>query len=276
LGAPIMSVWYDVWTDIKPFADEALAGRGTYSEDMRLIMDRNGYPEETFWTFSYSPVYDDAYEIAGFINVAVDTTPLVKSRREEEMLRRELVHRVKNTMAVTTAVVSATMRNAESLEQARQTINQRIAALGNAQNLIHQSEHDADVGEIVSDSMSAHLDDAQRLSISGPPVRVSPQQAVGLSLAVYELATNALKYGALSNEKGRIDIAWTVGQDRSFAFIWQEIDGPSVAPPKRTGFGSRLTNQIVANYFSGTGQTLYNPDGIRFELTGTYRRDDEN
>ncbi|MDO1582245.1 sensor histidine kinase [Rhizobium oryzicola] len=269
LGQPFQEIWSDVWEDVKPFVAEALAGRSTFTEDLRLIMHRNGYPEETFWTFSYSPLYDDAGRVAGLIDVAVDTTAAVKSRRNEELLRRELVHRVKNSVAVTTAVVSATMRHAETLEEARDTISKRIAALGKAQNLIHQSETDADLASIIRESMEAHLDEPQRLIVSGPDVRVSPQQAVGLSLAVYELATNALKYGALSTESGRIAISWSTREDKSFRFIWQESGGPPVQGPRRRGFGSRLTDQIVANYFSGTGVTLYERDGLMFELNGT-------
>jgi two-component sensor histidine kinase len=275
LGQPFHIIWSDVWDDVKPLVDQALSGKSTFVENMRLIMTRNGYPEETFWTFSYSPLYDDEGMVRGLINVAVDTTPLVKSQREQEMLRRELVHRVKNTMAVTTAVVSATMRHAQTLEEARLTLGNRVAALGKAQSLIHQSENDALIEAIVTESMAAHVDDPARIRISGPEVRVSPQQAVGLSLAVYELATNALKYGALSNGSGTIDIIWSAGADNAFRFTWHENGGPPVSAPTRRGFGSRLTDQIVANYFSGTGATTYDPDGLRFELVGVFRQGDD-
>jgi two-component sensor histidine kinase len=273
LGTPFHIIWSDVWSDIKPFVEEAMSGRGTYSEDLRLIMDRNGYPEETFWTFSYSPLYDDDGTVAGLIDVAVDTTSLVNARRAEVLLRRELVHRVKNAMSVTTAVVSASMRNARSLDEARDTIAKRVAALGKAQDLVHQSET-IDVATIVSSSMSAHLDDESRLRASGDAVELPPERALGLSLAVYELATNALKYGALSNPVGTIDIAWSKTEEGAFDFIWQEAGGPPVEAVGRSGFGSRLTNQIVASYFAGEGKTFYNPDGVRFELRGSLRHNE--
>ncbi|MQB03020.1 histidine kinase [Agrobacterium tumefaciens] len=274
LGKPFHILWSDVWDDVKPFVDAALSDRGTFAEDLHLVMERNGYPEDTYWTFSYSPLYDDAGKVAGLINITVDTTNSVQSRSREEVLRRELVHRVKNTMAITTAVVSATLRHSQTLEDARDTIKRRIAALGNAQNLIHASGKGASISALVRDSVYPHLDDKARVTISGPDMEIAPQQALGLSLAIYELATNALKYGALSNESGKIEIVWTLDEDDHFALRWRETDGPAVRTPTRTGFGSRLTNQIVAAYFSGEGRTFYHPDGLLFELDGKYEAGD--
>ena len=271
LGKPFSVIWSDVWDDVKCFVDEALSGKGTYTENMRLIMDRNGYAEETFWTFSYSPLNDDDGNVAGLIDIAVDTTPMVRSLRAQEVFRHKLVHRVKNSMAVTTAVISATLRHAETLDQARQTITHRIAALGKAQNMLNSAPADVNVTDVISESMSAHLDDPRRLTISGPELHVTTQQGIGLSLAVCELATNALKYGALSNQTGRVEISWTTSAAQGFEFVWQETDGPTVKPPTRKGFGSRLTNQILAAHFSGKGETNYFPEGVRFVLSGNYQ-----
>jgi two-component sensor histidine kinase len=232
LGKPFPVIWSDVWDDVKPFVDEALSGSGTYTENMRLVMDRNGYDEETFWTFSYSPLYDDDSNVAGIIDVAVDTTAMVRSLGAQEVLRHELVHRVKNSMAVTTAVVSASLRHAETLDQARETITHRIAALGKAQNMLNGTPADVAVAATVRESLAAHLDDPGRVTILGPTLHVSTQQTIGLSLAVYELATNALKYGALSNDTGSIKITWQTSGARGFEFVWEEKGGPPVRPPK--------------------------------------------
>jgi two-component sensor histidine kinase len=268
LGRPFAEVWSDVWPQVKPIADQALAGDGTFHENMHLVMTRKGYEEDTYWTFSYSPLYDDEGHVRGLIDVAVDTTPMVLSQREAQVLQRELVHRVKNSLAVTSAIVTASMRNAASVDEARTTIMDRIKALGDAQNLMTQGAGRVEVRQIVAEAMRAQLDDVARADIEGPRVALESQQAVGLSLAVYELATNAMKYGALSNAQGRIEVRWELGTDRAFRFSWQERGGPPVHPPQRTGFGSRLTSRVVASYFGGTGETHYDPDGIRFELSG--------
>lgn len=267
LGQPAPVIWSDVWPDIKPFVDQALSGSGTWAEELPLLMTRNGFEEETFWTFSYSPLHEGD-RVVGMINVAIDATAAVTARRTQEALQRELVHRVKNTLAVTAAVVSSTLRQATTLEQARATVADRINALGNAQELLHGTADDTPVRAIVEAALKAHLDRPDRAVIKGPDTRVASQQAVGLSLAVYELATNAVKYGALSSDHGRLDISWDANANGEFRFDWRESGGPVVTPPTRTGFGSRLTNKIVAAYFEGEGRTIYDPAGVRFELEG--------
>lgn len=268
LGQPFREIWADVWDEVKPFVDQALGGEGTYAENLRLVMNRSGFDEETFFTFSYSPLFDDDGRVGGLINVAMETTQTVLAQRTQQILRRELMHRVKNSLAVTSSVVSATLRQARSLDEARETIVQRIAALADAQNLFSDDADSAEVDAVLRSALRAHLDAESRISLSGPTVKVSPQQAVGLSLAAYELATNAMKYGALSVDGGRVSVSWDTHGRRGFSFTWQESGGPPVEPPARTGFGSRLTNRIVAAYFSGEGRTHYHRDGLRFELTG--------
>ncbi len=268
LGQPFRQIWSDVWDDVKPFVDKALAGEGTHAENLRLMMNRNGFEEETYFTFSYSPLFDDLGRVGGLINVTMETTQSVLAQRTQQILRRELMHRVKNSLAVTSSVISATLRQSQSLEDARETISLRIAALAEAQNLFNDNADNAEVDAVLRSALRAHLDHEGRISLSGPAVRVSSQQAVGLSLAAYELATNAMKYGALSVEGGRVGISWDTHGRRGFSFTWQESGGPPVQPPARSGFGSRLTNRIVAAYFSGEGRTHYDPDGLRFELTG--------
>lgn len=268
LGKPFKAIWAEVWDDLRPFVDKALSGEGTYAEDMRLVMTRNGFEEETFFTFSYSPLFDDEGIIRGLINVAVETTQTVLLQRSQKTLRRELVHRVKNSLAVTSSVVSATLRQADSLQDARETISRRISALADAQNLLDGDADGAAVESVVRSALQAWMDGEDRISVSGPHVRISAQQAIGLSLATYELATNAMKYGALSGPAGRIAIAWEQPARNRFRFVWRESDGPPVAAPGRTGFGSRLTNRIVPAYFSGEARTELHPQGLRYELTG--------
>jgi two-component sensor histidine kinase len=242
LGQPFRSIWPDVWADVEPFVRQALAGSGTYTEDMPLTMDRNAYPEETYWTFSYSPLYDDGGSIAGLIDVAIDTTLTVKARkaqenaaRLEETLRRELVHRVKNSIAVTGAVVTASLRNANSLEEARDSITRRIDALGKAQSLLARPEDDADLRTVVEDAMKGHVEAASRLRIDGPAVNISSQQAI---------------------------------KDGKFTFRWLESGGPLVSTPTTSGFGSRLTGRIVPAYFGGKAVSTYRRDGVEYLLTG--------
>ena len=200
-----------------------------------------------------------------------DVTQRKAMEEQRVLLQRELVHRVKNSMAVTSAVVTASMRHATSLDEARETISARIEALARSQSLINRTEGDADVAAVVGEAIAPFVENTSRLSVEGPAVTVSSQQAVGISLAIYELATNASKYGALSVPDGHVAVWWSLGSDSVFEFRWSETGGPPVTQPSRVGFGSRLTNRIVPAYFSGTGETRYDADGLQYVLHGVAR-----
>lgn len=268
LGAPFARIWSDVWNDVRPLVSKALSGESTFSQEMRLIMTRNGYEEETFWTFSYSPLFDDPGQVAGLLNVTVEVTPNVMSRRNQQIMQAELLHRIRNILTVTSTVVSATLRNATSLPQARDSVAARIMALAKAQGLLTELGDRAEIGHVVEQSIGAHIDDWQRVTRTGPPLALTSQQAVGLSLALYELATNATKYGALHDPGGRLSIDWQADAAGHFRFEWRESGLTGVGPAARTGFGSRLTNVIVPAYFEGQGETVLHPDGLHYTLAG--------
>lgn len=200
-----------------------------------------------------------------------DVTQRKALEEQRVVLQRELVHRVKNSMAVISAVVTASMRHATSLEEARETISARIEALARSQSLINRTEGDADLDEVVSEAIAPFVEDMSRLTIDGPLVTVSSQQAVGISLAIYELATNAAKYGSLSVPEGRVSVIWTLAEANTIEFQWRETGGPVVSQPSRVGFGSRLTVRIVPAYFSGTGETRYEREGLHYILRGVVR-----
>ena len=297
LGRPFKDVWPDVWPDVLPFVRRALAGEGTWVEDLPLTMTRNGYPEQTYWTFSYSPLCDDDGRIAGLLNIVTETTGAVTGRaalahtaaatdskfagaqrhiaaqhvleEEQHVLQRELSHRMKNTLAMVQAIVSQSLRHADNLLEASETIAGRLVALSRAQDVLTGTNWvSAEVAAVVEHTVAPHRDIGGRFTIAGPRARLSARQALGLSLAVHELATNAAKYGALSNDRGTVAIGWTMNAAMDFHFVWRETGGPPVAPPLRTGFGSRLTQRIVAEYFAGRARIEYGIAGVVFTLEG--------
>ena len=206
--------------------------------------------------------------VAGF------TTDISARRFAEEhrsVLARELSHRVKNTLATVGAVVSQTLRDAPSLTDAREAIDGRIASLGAAHELLIRDEiESAAVGEIVDRVLQPFIDrDGKRFLISGPVVRLSPEITLALSMALHELATNAIKYGALSLPTGHVAIQWALSEEggaRRFTFSWVEEGGPAVVPPTRTGFGTRMIERVLAKQVRGTARITYPPEGARFEI----------
>jgi two-component sensor histidine kinase len=166
------------------------------------------------------------------------------------------------------AIVTQTLRQAPTMDDGREAISSRLSALARAQHILTQTSFTgADAGEIVEAAIMPHRLPGDRITTNGARIDLTAQQALGLSLAVHELATNAAKYGALSNDTEHVAISWE-SLDGGFRFDWIEFGGPVVAPPERRGFGSKLIERIVAAYFDGEGRIAFDPDGIRFTLTG--------
>ncbi|RKE85932.1 PAS domain-containing sensor histidine kinase [Rhizobium sp. AG855] len=290
LGQPFREYWSDVWVGVEPFVTRAMAGEGTWMENLPLRILRNGEIQESYWSFSYSPLYDDQGVIAGILNVVTETTNAVLDRRalqeayqeaqrhltereqhEEELklLNRELAHRMKNTLAMVQSIVTQSLRTATSIPDAAATIGARIQTLAKAQDVLTgMSVTAAEITTIAKVAVAPHVDDARRIEINGPRVFLSAQQALGLSLAIHELATNATKYGALSRPEGRVSIRWDKQADDRFTFDWQETGGPLVTEPTRRGFGSRLTERIVSDLFQGQAGLRFEPTGVAFSLNG--------
>lgn len=190
------------------------------------------------------------------------------------ILARELTHRVKNTLATVNAVVSQTLRDAASLEDAAVAVSGRIGSLAAAQELLIQDEVEgAAIGDIVARALLPFRDrDGERIRFDGPSVRVSPEITLALAMALHELATNAIKYGALSVPAGRVAIEWSIrreGGERRLFFCWGEHDGPMVTPPTRTGFGTRMIERILRRHVRAGAAISYPPTGVRFEIEAT-------
>ena len=190
--------------------------------------------------------------------------------RQQRVVQREMIHRMKNTLTMVQAVVTQSLRNATSLEDAARLVSDRIHALGRAQDILTEHRWEtADIHEVVQAAIAPHADGEHRFLISGDTAALTAQQSMGLALALHELSTNATKYGALSSAQGRIHISWTVSVNQVLMFLWQEVGGPAVDAPTRTGFGTRLTERVVPFYFDGKAQLDYAPSGVRYEMTGT-------
>ena len=171
----------------------------------------------------------------------------LSERKQAEELQRllgnELNHRVKNTLATVQSIVNQTLRGAADIEVARKAVNARIVSLAGAHDLLtERSWSGADVVDLVARAVAPFA--TGQISVDGPSVDVSPNQALALSLALHELATNAAKYGALSRPEGRVELRWQA-QDGRLSLSWRESGGPPVAPPSRRGFGSRLIENAL-------------------------------
>ncbi len=217
--------------------------------------------------------------IAGHAAIGIDNARLydaaqreIAERREaekhRELLINELNHRVKNTLATVQSVAAQTLRTSALEDEVRHQLNARLIALSDAHNLL--TEHNWEgttLDRVVEMALRPHRSERQdRFEVAGPEVPLLPKTALAISMALHELATNAIKYGALSNESGRVAVEWQVphqGHEPRLVMTWVEQGGPPVTPPTRRGFGSRLIERGLAAELGGRVQLAYEPSGVR-------------
>ena len=208
-----------------------------------------------FWDVRVTPILGDDGSPKQLLVISRDITDEHKAEEQRRLLSRELEHRIKNTLAMVVAIVNQTFRTTESNVDARHILLGRIMALNHAHDILTRASwSSAPIRTVVEGALAPHRSGKGRFHISGPDIALSARQSLSLSLALHELATNAAKYGALSNEAGTIDLAWTVAAEggRSlFRLTWREKDGPPVVPPERRGFGSRLIERVLPADFGG-------------------------
>ncbi len=183
----------------------------------------------------------------------------------ERQKLHELNHRLKNSLAVVQSIITQSLRNAGSIEEAGAALQSRIAAYSRAHEiLLHENWTSTTVAAVVdAAAVSLGLEGSPRLRFEGSPVLLGPQADLSLSLVLHELGTNATKYGALSGAEGQVSITWSVADEsgaQQFAFRWEESGGPKVDQPSRTGFGSRLVVSSLKAY--GDGSLDYQPSGV--------------
>lgn len=234
-----------------------------------MIIDRYGYPEQAYFTFCYSPIRDESGIVCGMMDTVIETTGKVEAQRQSHLLNRELEHRIKNTLAVVSAIVTQTLQSTDADPTVREALVQRISALSRAQSVLTRSDlAEANIHDVIEESLAPFRTDNDRIQVNGP--QLSSKQAFSLALSVNELATNALKYGALSNKTGQVRILWQAGRpgtEDAFHFTWVEAGGPSLVPSGRKGFGSRIIERVLPQDFSGQAALIHDPAGIRCELS---------
>jgi PAS domain S-box-containing protein len=208
------------------------------------------------------PRFDAQGAYLGHIGTSRDVTDEREAEAKQKLLIDELNHRVKNTLAVVQSLAWQTLRDGDVPADIRHAFEQRLMALATAHDVLTSKNWSpASVEAIFRTGLGALGIGGEQLAISGPLFRVSPKTAVSLAMAVHELGTNALKYGALSVATGRVELNWEVADER-FRLTWREQGGPPVSEPFRRGFGTRLIERGLAAELSGEARIAFEPDGV--------------
>ena len=197
-------------------------------------------------------------------------TQIARGEMLHNLLIEELNHRVKNTLAVLQSIATQTFRSASRAE--REKFEGRLGALAEAHNLLSQEKwQGAELREVIARVLRPYLlNNPERMRMAGPRVPLSPRLAVVLSMIVHEIATNAAKYGALSNDTGTVTVDWEVLEEsdgRKLRLIWTEAGGPPVSAPVQRGFGSRLIERSTRDQLGGEATVDFLPRGVVYTVS---------
>jgi two-component sensor histidine kinase/CheY-like chemotaxis protein len=234
--------------------------KGSFELELRVVRP-NG---EVRWCHVVGAgVWNAKGELARLSGVTTDITERKEADNKQALLALEVDHRAKNALAVVQAIVRLASR--ENIDDYIKAVEGRINALAQTHELLSRSKwKGADILRLVLDEMAPYQG-GQRVTAIGPTVTVSPADAQTLAIALHELATNAVKYGGLSREAGRVDISWSFFEER-LVLAWKEFGGPAVVAPRTKGFGSK----IIAASFSDSRRSRvtfdWRPEGLSCTL----------
>jgi PAS domain S-box-containing protein len=230
---------------------------------------RNAAGEYRMLLTEARPQFSTVGFFKGMIGVNVDITERHHAEAQRELLIAELNHRVKNTLAVVQGISHQTFRGVGPLNEEKAAFEGRLMALSSAHNLLTETSwKSASLHEVCTEALQLRDPQRQRIKLSGPRVMLTPRAVLSLSLALHELLTNAIKYGALSNLEGVIEVKWIrTGEDQPVMVLsWVEIGGPLVSKPDRQGFGSRLLQNALTKELEATATIEFRPEGLEYRI----------
>jgi PAS domain S-box-containing protein len=215
--------------------------------------------KESWWDEVVTPIFDDAGRPERLLVISRDVTEARQAEERRELLMAELDHRVKNNFAAVLAVARQTLRRSPDAE----AFSGRIEAMAKAHDLLSRNQWEgADLALLLRTMLAPY---GERVSLSGPAVRLQPRVVQSLGMAIHELATNAAKHGALSVAGGTVAVAWRLWVDgtRRLGIEWQEQGGPPVEAPGRRGFGLTLLERSLRHELDATTTLAFEPGGLR-------------
>ena len=229
----------------------------------------------TFWAALFvNPVFDGEGKIIQYFASFFDLTKHMETQAQAERLIDELNHRVKNLLVTVQGIIRQALRTDADRQTLRQLIKSRLSALSRSHDLLTRERwRSAGLHAIINETLAPFKSDGahgERFVITGEPIRFAPKAALDLCIVFNELATNALKYGALSKIGGKVHIAWKLEpgpQGAQLVVTWRELGGPMIKAPTHRGFGSRVIERGLAHELHGTGHLDYRPEGLVCTMT---------
>lgn len=255
IGRPLTELSSDIdYPELKSHISEVFSTG--QNRDHHLPRDSHG----RHYLARLLPYRGDNNLVDGVVVTLIDVTTLAEAEDHQKVLISELNHRVKNMLAVTISIAAQTLESSASLEAFHTAFVGRLKAMSRTYGLLSR-EHwkEASVQELISQELTPF--GIERSTLGGPLIKLAPQRGLALGMVVHELATNAAKYGALSETGGQVSVQWEV-EDDWFTLTWQERNGPSVSPPQKDGFGMNLLHGEIGYRLGGKVETRFEKLGL--------------
>jgi two-component sensor histidine kinase len=199
------------------------------------------------------------------VGVVRDITERKAADSAREAMFAELDHRVKNVLTSVQSLAAQSARRAGSLDSFLKTFNGRLQAMAAAHTLLSRTRwRGAEIGDVVAAELGPLA--YGRARWTGPALMLTARATHAIALALHELATNALKYGALTSEAGRVEVRWAVAAEGGFELVWEERRGPVVTPPERQGFGTMILERVAPREIGGAVELEFRQEGVRAVL----------
>ncbi len=218
-------------------------------------------------SLSVSPLRNHDGKIIGASKVARDISERKQKEAHVALLSREVDHRSKNLLSLVQATVR--LAHGDTPDAIKTAIEGRVRALANVHNLLGKAHWiGVDIRSLISAELSPYSADGKsRAELVGPELLLKSRSAQTIAVALHELTTNAVKYGALSTKAGRVQVEWSIASDRKLVIVWTESNGPPVTPPSRRGFGTLVLEQIVKGQMNGEANLAWRASGLVCTLT---------
>ncbi len=245
-------------------ARKCFAEGAPFEIEYRILRADTG--EERWLRSNGTMISKETGETPRFVGVSFDITEKKQAEAHQQLLIDELNHRVKNTLAIVQSIARQSAKKGTSPEDFAKSFEGRLAALSAAQNLITaELWRPTEMHKLINTCLKP-LAIGQQILIAGPTATLGTKTAVTMALALHELATNAVKYGALSVPEGRVKISWSVSEKRKLMLTWTETGGPPVKSPNHKGFGMRMIERGLATEFGGQVDISFEPAGLVCKL----------
>jgi two-component sensor histidine kinase/PAS domain-containing protein len=244
-------------------------------EHGRLEIELEGNDSPRWYEIGVDPMINQAGDVTGITTAAIDITHRKRNEAQLKLLLRDVTHRAKNVLAVVNAIARQTASRTATKDEFVERFSARVQSLARAHDLlVNEDWHGVKMSELVRSQLARYEKLlGKRILSDGPEVTLGPEATQNLGLAIHELAHNAGKYGALSDENGVVTIKWSVtgsGADRRFYFTWDEAGGPAVQDAQRIGFGRTFIERAVGRTLDGSATLEFRPHGVicKLEIPG--------